>query len=180
MGSQVLLSTIHLPVLAGQKLGQRWMDPFGVVKGVNAIAYELLLPPTLQVNPVFHASLLWAYDDRGEHQHTFPLNPIHMAGASEHVVARVLHHRHPGRGLQYLVEWEWYDVADTTWEQECHLANAPDRVSEYLEWQGTCSAGWLNTPEDASDLASSEGSSVEDGPQPGKRWKWVLPPCQDD
>ena len=66
------------------------------------------------MHPVFHVSLLKAYDACGEHHRTLPPDPIHMAGATEHVVARVLHHRRRGRGLRYLVEWEGYDVADAT------------------------------------------------------------------
>ena len=70
-----------------------------MVKRVGVLAYKLLLPPTLQVHQVFHATLLRAYDARGEHQLTLPPDPIRMAGATEHVVARVLRHRRRGRGL---------------------------------------------------------------------------------
>ena len=69
------------------------MGPFEVVKHVGAVVYRLLLPPTLQVHPVFYVSLLRAYDARGEHRHTLPPDPIHVAGAIEHVIACVLHHR---------------------------------------------------------------------------------------
>lgn len=99
IGQQVLLSTTHLPVPAGRKLGQRWMGPFAVVRRVGAVAYELHLPPSLAVHPVFHVSLLRAYDARGEHRRTLPPDPIQVAGHSEHVVARVLRHRRRGRGL---------------------------------------------------------------------------------
>ena len=144
------------------------------------LLYKLLLPLTLQVHPVFHVSLLRAYDARGEHQHTLPPDPIHVAGATEHVVAHVLRRRCRGRGLQYLVEWEGYDMADATWEPECHLLNAPAKVSEYWDRLGTCNTGWLSAPEDASELASSDESSAVSDTQPSLRWKRVLPPCQDD
>ena len=163
---------------AGRKLGQRWMGPFEVVKRVGAVAYRLRLPATLQVHPVFHVSLLRAYHASGEHRRTLPPDPILVAGAPEHVVARVLSHR--CRGLQYLVEWEGYDVADATWEPERHLENAPTKVAEYWDRLGTCHAGWLSAPKDASELASSDESSVAPDPQPSLRWKRVLLPCQDD
>ena len=89
---------------AGRKLGQRWMGPFEVVKHVGAVAYRLRLPPSLQVHPVFYVSLLRAYHVNGEHRRTLPPDPIHVAGATEHVIARVLHHRRRACSLQYLVE----------------------------------------------------------------------------
>ena len=46
---------------------------------------------------------------------TLPPDPIRGAGATEHVFARVLRNRRRGRWLQYLVEWEGYDMADATW-----------------------------------------------------------------
>ena len=122
------------------------MGPFEVVKRVGAVAYRLRLPATLQVHPVFHVSLLRAYHASGEHRRTLPPDPILVARAPEHVVAQVLRYRHRGRGLQYLVEWEGYDVADATWEPEHHLENAPTKVAEYWDRLGTCHAGWLSAP----------------------------------
>ena len=98
---------------------------------MGAVAYKLLLPPTLQVRPVFHVYLIRACNARGEHWNTLPPDPIRVAGATEHVLARVLCHRLRGRGLQYLAELEGYDVANATCEPECHLVNAPAKVSEY-------------------------------------------------
>ena len=109
---------------------------------MNAIAYELLLPPTLQIHLVFHVSFLRAYDVRRERLHSLPPDSIHVAGATEHVADRVLRHRHRGCGLQYLVYWEGYDMADATWEPEGHLVNAPAKVSECWKCLETCNAGW--------------------------------------
>ena len=92
-----------------------------------------------------------------------------MAGTNEYVVARVLHHRHRGWGLQYLVEWEGYDMDDATWEPEHHLVHVLAKVFEYWDRLGACNAGWLSAPEDASELASSDESSVVTDPQPSLR-----------
>ena len=91
-----------------------------------------------------HVSLLRAYHASGEHHCTLPPNPIHVDGATEHVVARVLRHRCRGRGLQYLVEWKGYDVADATWKPERHRENAPAKVTEYWDRLGACNADWLS------------------------------------
>ena len=71
-------------------------------------------------------------------------------------------------------------MADATWEPARHLENAPTKVAEYWDRLGTCHAGWLSAPEDASELASSSESSVAPDPQPSLCRKRVLPPCQDD
>ena len=57
-------------------------------------------------------------------------------------------------------------MADATWEPELHLMNAPAKVSEYWDRLGTCNIGRLSAPEDASELASSDESSVVVDPQP--------------
>ena len=75
------------------------MGPFEVVKHVGDVAYRLRLPPTFQVHTVYHVSLLRVYHACEEHRRALPPDPIHVAGATEHVVARVLRHRHRGRGL---------------------------------------------------------------------------------
>ena len=71
-------------------------------------------------------------------------------------------------------------MTDANWEPERHLVNAPAKVKEYWDRLGTCNASWLSAPEDASELPSSDESSVESDTQPSLRWKYVLPPCQDD
>ena len=57
-------------------------------------------------------------------------------------------------------------MADATWEPESHLVNAPVKVAEYWDRLGVCNAGWLSVPEDASELASSDESSVVPDTQP--------------
>ena len=100
-----------------------------------------------------------------------------MDGATEFVVEHILRHRRRGRGLQYLVAWQGYDVADATWEPESHLCHAPAKVAEYWAALDSCAGAWGSAPEDASELASSESESLSDtSPFVLRR---ALPPCQD-
>ena len=71
-------------------------------------------------------------------------------------------------------------MADATWEPERHLVNAPAKVSEYWDRLEACNSGWLSASEDASELTSSDESSVVADPQSSLRWKCILHPCQDD
>ena len=62
----MLLSSAHLPLPAGRKLGQRWVGPYRVLRRVGSVAYELELPSSLAIHPIFHVSLLRPYDASGD------------------------------------------------------------------------------------------------------------------
>ena len=144
------------------------------------MAYELALPEEWRIHPVFHVYLLWAYDAGGDSRFVPPPHPVQVGGHTEFEVACIVRHRRRGRGLQYLVEWVGYDVADATWEPERHLVHAPDKVAAYWAAQGDCGAAWLSTPEDASDLTSTASEVTSDsgcGQPPACLCRRTLPPC---
>jgi hypothetical protein len=142
VGSEVLLSTKHINIkMKGtSKLLPRWVGPFKVEKQVNAVAYKLELPASLQIHPVFHASLLKAYEP-GRVQPPPP--PEVIDDEFEWQVESILAHRDvqvkkkqnraktPVFKRQYLVKWLGYDEAHNTWEPEDHCANSPEAVAEY-------------------------------------------------
>ena len=45
------------------KLDYRHLGPFSIIKRVNEVAYQLELPPSMKIHPVFHVSLLEPYKD---------------------------------------------------------------------------------------------------------------------
>ena len=63
MGDSVLLSTEHLSLKdkdRTKKLLSKFIGPFKVKRVVSKVAYELDLPSTMQIHPVFHLSKLKA------------------------------------------------------------------------------------------------------------------------
>jgi hypothetical protein len=63
VGDQVLLSTEHLALKdkdRTQKLTSKFIGPFSITRGVSSVAYELTLPPSFRIHPVFHVSKLRA------------------------------------------------------------------------------------------------------------------------
>ena len=121
----------------GRKLSQWWLGPFTVTDRLGPTAYWLDLPPTYRFHPVFHVSLLRAFDTSGAHrgdQHT-PII-IQQSEQVEHEVEKLLRHREVGRPkkLQFLVMWKGHDLASATWEPEGNLEHAEERIAEY--WKG--------------------------------------------
>ena len=69
----------------------RFVGPFRVLHAVGANAFELELPMTMKVHPVFNVSLLRRY-----HGVYSPPGPIIVEGKLEYEVERII--RHQGKG----------------------------------------------------------------------------------
>jgi len=54
-------------------------------------------------------------------------------GQEEWIVEKILNKRERADGTQYLVKWEGYSEAESTWEPEDGLGNANRAVREYEE-----------------------------------------------
>ena len=145
VGDQVLLSTANIRNQdRAPKLAPRFIGPFKVVRVISDVAYELKLPVTMKIHPVFHISKLRLYVD-GEEQ--FPTRPTqntsHPAAADEidgesaWEVERILkkRERRVGRGrvkvVEYLVKWKGYPDWENTWESSHNLRGAPDAMNEF-------------------------------------------------
>jgi hypothetical protein len=90
--------------------------PFPVIKEVGKYAYELELPPTMNVHPVFHVSSLEPIrGDPMPGQRLPPPEPIIIDREPEYEVEDIVDSRIFCRRLQYLIKWRGWD--DLTWEQ---------------------------------------------------------------
>ena len=92
-GDLVLLSTRHLQLKAiSGKMKPRFVGPVRVLRAVGANAFELDLPMTMKVHPVFNISLLRLY-----HGDYSPPGPIIVEGEAEYEVDRIICHRGKGK-----------------------------------------------------------------------------------
>ena len=88
------------------KLDVRRLGPFAVIGPVGPSAFKLALPPSMQVHPVFHVSLLEPHV-----ANTFPGRvvevplPIQVDGIPEFEVNSILDSRFRRRKLYYFVDW---------------------------------------------------------------------------
>jgi hypothetical protein len=136
----VMLSTVNFRNMNPSrtvKLMPRYIGPLKIKKVVSSVAYELELPPTLRIHPVFHVSKLKLYrnDDRYEREQVMRPAPVLVDGEQEYEVERILdrRERRQGRGIrvEYLVKWLGYPEYESTWERESNLTNAQELVQEF-------------------------------------------------
>ena len=145
IGDKVLLSTDHLTLVGRHskltpKFLYKYIGPFKIISVKNNNAYELELPPTWSIHPVFNISRLKVYQwhdgftlfpDRPRLFDRPPPDRITESGAEDYVVDRILAARGRGNRQQYLVLWKGYPLESATWEPRRHLHSASDALAEY-------------------------------------------------
>ena len=121
------------------KLDYKRLGPFTIKAKVSSHAYELDLPESMKVHPVFHVSLLEpAASDPFPGQVNAPPLPVIIDGEEEYAIEEILDVRPRGRTnirWQYLVKWTGYptptwnsyeSVADTEALQQ-FITRYPDK-----------------------------------------------------
>jgi hypothetical protein len=135
-GDEVYLSgknlTTHRPM---KKLDDKRHGPFKVVRKVGSLSYELKLPDTWKVHPVFNTVFLkpWV-PPVAEHQKAVPPPPPDVVdGVDLYEVGEVLNIKVHNRSLRYYIRWEGYPKEEYTWEPRHHLVGAEDALAEYYK-----------------------------------------------
>ena len=89
------------------KLNPKCYGPFRVIKEISPVAYQLQLPPSWNIHPVFHASLLSSYSETPAYSPNFSRPPPDLINnEEEYEVEQIKVHRSFGRSkcLQYLIK----------------------------------------------------------------------------
>jgi hypothetical protein len=133
-GDQVWLEATNLkfPHQMVKLLAKRH-GPFQITEEISPVAYQLALPPTLNIHNVFHASLLRPYHETDAHGPNYTRPPPELIdGEEEFEVEHIKQHCYHGRkkALQYLIKWEGYPSSNNTWEPESNV-QAPEVVKDY-------------------------------------------------
>ena len=134
VGDKVWLDTQNLHLKTTRKLTPRRLGPFEIVEEISPVVFKLKLPETWHVHNVFHASLLTPQVVTPKYGiPADPPLPDLINGESEFEVENILQHKIVGRKkeIRYLVQWRGYSRAESTWEPEEHLRNAPEVLEAY-------------------------------------------------
>jgi hypothetical protein len=156
VGDSVLLSTEHLALKdkdRTKKLMNKFIGPFQIKRVVSPVAYELELPSSMLIHPVFHASKLKVFKSSenvypgrdSELTKRPPPELINEDGEAEWKVEKILKQRQVKRGkntkrVEYLVKWRGYPEWECTWEPVSHLKNAMDAIAAFHATVGSSSS----------------------------------------
>ena len=108
-----------------EKLSPRFFGPYKIIRRVGSVAYELELPTSAKIHPIFHVSLLRpAYGQQTPF--TPPPLPINSDGELTLSPSKILGHRWIKEGgvptLELLVQWDECPLEEASWENYDLLA----------------------------------------------------------
>ena len=120
-----------------RKLKPKREGPFEIIKVLSPWTYQLRLPPTWKIHPVFHALLLSPYKQNETHGPSFSTPPPDMVkGEEEYEVEAIVGHKGKGIWRRYLIKWKGYPSSENTWQTERSLSHARTILREYKRRKG--------------------------------------------
>jgi RNase H-like domain found in reverse transcriptase/Reverse transcriptase (RNA-dependent DNA polymerase)/Integrase zinc binding domain/Chromo (CHRromatin Organisation MOdifier) domain/Retroviral aspartyl protease len=128
VGDEVMLSTSNFQAEPGKtkKLQPKWCGPFRISTKISDTAYELKLPSTMEIYPVFHVSQLKPYKKSEKFQHPQPVRPPPIYKNTyvfERILDKKMEKDQRGRLIpKYLVQWQGYPIWEATWEPASSMA----------------------------------------------------------
>ena len=132
-GDYVWLNAQNIRTTApSKKLADKQLGPYKVLRKHSSLNYELELPATMRLHPVFHISKLRLHrPDQIEGRIPEQPPPIEIEGEEEYEVEEILDARTTRNQKQYLVKWKGYSTADNTWEPFKNLTHADEAIKTF-------------------------------------------------
>ena len=130
IGDKVWLEARNLKRnIINPKFAAKREGPFKITKVLSSLSYQLEIPKSWKIHPVFHASLLTPYKENEIHRPNYPQPPPDLInGEEEYKVEQILKHR---KRHQYLIRWKGYAADEDSWQHEADLRNASELLQEY-------------------------------------------------
>jgi hypothetical protein len=132
-GDKVWLDAKNVKTTApSKKFADKKLGPFPIKKKVSELNYELTLPTTMAIHPVFHVSLLYpCKDDPIEGRVLPPPPPVEVEGEEEYEVEEIIDGRLWRNKKQYLVKWEGYTSENNTWQNLDDLKHSQQAIEDF-------------------------------------------------
>ena len=132
VGDKVWLSAKDLKLnQPAQKLSERQLGPFEIVKVISPNAMKLKLPASYKIHDVINVSRLRLYKEPTAGQRVSPLESVEVKGQLEYEVEEVLHSRLKKGKLEYLIKWSGYTDEYNTWEPVSNLENSKEAIEDF-------------------------------------------------
>ena len=134
-GDKVWVSTKYMQPRGSSKFQARFIGPFTIISKVGKVAYKLELPPSMQIHPVFHVSLLQRDKPRpAEMMQTPGWEPVEIGAPDEDPefeVEHLLDSRGSGKNEEFLVKWKGFPEESATWEPVRNLTGCKDLLRAF-------------------------------------------------
>jgi hypothetical protein len=128
-GEEVLLLRKNITTRRpNDKLDHIRIGPFKIKKKVGRQHYELELPDTMKIHPIFHRALL---EKAPEGMPQVTNIRIIEPQEDEYEVEKIMGHRQTANGNEYLTKWKGFSHAENTWEPEGHFQNSKNTIKSY-------------------------------------------------
>ena len=114
------------------KLAAKNYGPYKIEKKLGPVTFQLKLPRTHRVHPVFHASKLIPYhkDEIADRNPPEP-PPIEVEGHDEWEVEKILDSKVDRGWVKYYVKWAGYDDSHNSWHSVRDVRNAKDLIRDF-------------------------------------------------
>ena len=114
------------------KFATKREGPFKITRVLSSLSYQLEIPKSWKIHPVFHASLLTPYKENDIHSPNYPQPPPDLInGEEEYKVEWILKHQGRPKHHQYLIRWKGYTADKDSWQNKANLGNASELLQEY-------------------------------------------------
>ena len=132
-GDKVWLEARNLKrLIINPKFTPKREGPFTITKVLSPIVYQLQLPKTWKIHPVFHASLLSPYRENEVHGKNFPAPPPDLIdGEEEYKIEKIICHCGTPTTRSFLIQWKGYSAEEDSWVPERDLKNAKSALTTY-------------------------------------------------
>jgi hypothetical protein len=155
-----------------QKLAKRYYGPFLIIRQIGEVAFELQLPDSSKIHPVFHVSQLKPH--HGDVPSTIEIPPEALEDKTPVQLLAVINWRDNAGNPQVLIQWDGPNPEDATWEPYGEILQTfpnfhlEDKVSLDGKWNVMTQDELITNEEVPIDIQSTQGRPKRKTQQPKK------------